>query len=84
MESSNQKTLSNSTLSLRFMQNAHRMKQQATVQAAQAKVKDDAEWEVPKHVREAWGLRSSEIESEYVVSVIVSCYWITRFIIISF
>ena len=41
------KTLSNGTLSLRFMQNAHRAKLQAQVELEQAKIKDDAEWSVP-------------------------------------
>ena len=50
------KTLSTGTLSLRFMQNAHRAKQLAEVEAEQAQVKDEAEWEVAKEVREAWGI----------------------------
>lgn len=50
------KTLSTGTLSLRFMQNAHRAKHLAQVEAEQAQVKDEAEWEVAKEVREAWGL----------------------------
>ena len=53
------KTLSNGTLSLRFMQNAHRAKLQAQVEAAQAKIKDDAEWSVAPEVREAWGIGAS-------------------------
>ncbi|KAL5479003.1 hypothetical protein ACEPAI_2291 [Sanghuangporus weigelae] len=52
------KTLSNSTLSLRFMQNAQRAKQQAAVDLESAKVKDEAEWEVPKQVTATWGLAS--------------------------
>ena len=50
------KTLSTGTLSLRFMQNAHRAKQLAEVKAEQAQVKDEAEWEVAKEVRDAWGV----------------------------
>jgi hypothetical protein len=50
------KTLSTGTLSLRFMQNAHRAKQLAEVEAEQAQVKDEAEWEVAKEVRDAWGV----------------------------
>ncbi|PAV15866.1 hypothetical protein PNOK_0872400 [Pyrrhoderma noxium] len=38
------------------MQNAQRVKEQATIELERAKVKDEAEWEVPKEVREAWGL----------------------------
>ncbi|CAL1698199.1 unnamed protein product [Somion occarium] len=53
------KTLSNGTLSLRFMQNARRAKQQAQVEAEQAKIKDEAEWEVSQVVKEAWGIGSS-------------------------
>jgi hypothetical protein len=60
---SSSKTLSNGTLSLRFMQNAQRAKHQAEVEAAQAKVKDDAEWEVPAAVRAAWGATSSKASS---------------------
>lgn len=52
------KTLSKGTLGLRFMQNAQRAKQQAAVDFERAKVKDDAEWEVSKEIREAWGLAS--------------------------
>ena len=50
------KMLSNGTLSLRFMQNAQRAKMQAQVEAEQAKIKDDAEWEVSQEVKDAWGL----------------------------
>ncbi|TFK92150.1 hypothetical protein K466DRAFT_595475 [Polyporus arcularius HHB13444] len=53
------KTLSNGTMSLRFMQNAQRAKLQAQVEAEQAKVKDDAEWSVSQEVRDAWGMKQS-------------------------
>lgn len=59
MSTSAGKTLSNGTLSLRFMQNASRAKQQAAIDLERAKVKDDAEWEVSPEIREAWGLSSS-------------------------
>ncbi|KAI5120251.1 hypothetical protein M0805_007555 [Coniferiporia weirii] len=59
MSGPNGKTLSNGTLSLRFMQNAQRSKQQATVDLQRAVVRDEREWEVSKEVREAWGLSSS-------------------------
>lgn len=49
------KGLSTGTLSLKFMQNAHRAKQLAQIELEQAEVKDEAEWEVSKAVREAWG-----------------------------
>ena len=58
MQNSTGKSLSNGTLSLRFMQNALRSKQQAAVELERAKVKDDAEWEVSKEIREVWGLQS--------------------------
>ncbi|KAL1734567.1 hypothetical protein EV714DRAFT_202352 [Schizophyllum commune] len=51
--------LSNSILSLKFMQTAQRAKQQKEVEIERAKVKDEAEWEVPKEVREGWGPTSS-------------------------
>ena len=50
------KILSNGTLSLRFMQNAHRSKNMSEVEPKKAPVKDDGEWEVGKDVKEAWGL----------------------------
>ncbi|KAI0324106.1 hypothetical protein GY45DRAFT_463399 [Cubamyces sp. BRFM 1775] len=53
------KTLSNGTLSLRFMQNAHRAKLQAQVELEQAKIKDDAEWSVSQEIRDAWGIGAS-------------------------
>ncbi|KAJ3491930.1 hypothetical protein NLI96_g370 [Meripilus lineatus] len=53
------KVLSNGTLSLRFMQNAQRAKQQAQVEAEQAKVKDEAEWEVSQETKDAWGVGSN-------------------------
>ncbi|KAL6302606.1 hypothetical protein BKA93DRAFT_751133 [Sparassis latifolia] len=58
MASKTGKTLSNATLSLRFMQNAQRAKMQAQVEAEQAKIRDEAEWEVSKEVKEAWGISS--------------------------
>ena len=48
------------------MQNAQRAKQQAAVELQQAKVKDEAEWEVSKEMRDAWGLTSRDNKSEYV------------------
>ena len=53
------KTLSNGTLSLRFMQNAHRAKLQAQVELEQAKIKDDAEWSVSQEIKDAWGIGQS-------------------------
>ncbi|KAH7924197.1 hypothetical protein BV22DRAFT_1013858 [Leucogyrophana mollusca] len=53
-----EKTLSTGTMNLRFMQNARRAQQLAQVEVEKAHVKDDAEWEVAKDIREAWGLGS--------------------------
>ncbi|KAH8077091.1 hypothetical protein BXZ70DRAFT_706490 [Cristinia sonorae] len=53
------KALSNGTLSLKFMQKAQRAKQEAQVVAQQAKVQDEAEWEVPQEVKEQWGIGKS-------------------------
>lgn len=52
------KKISTGTLGLRFMQNAFRAKQLGQVEAQQARVKDEAEWEVQAEVREGWGLGS--------------------------
>jgi hypothetical protein len=58
------KTLSTSTLSLRFMQNAQRAKQQKEVELEKAHVEDDGQWEIAKEVRDSWGPAS---HTEYVV-----------------
>ena len=50
------KTLSTGTLSLRFMQNAHRAKNLAQVELDKAEVHDDGKWEVSPEVKQAWGL----------------------------
>jgi len=55
------KTLSTSTLSLKFMQNAHRAKNLAAVQLERAEVKDDGEWEVAKEIRDAWGPETMQV-----------------------
>ncbi|KAJ7726826.1 hypothetical protein DFH07DRAFT_782615 [Mycena maculata] len=54
------KTLSTSTLSLKFMQNAHRAKNLAEVQLEKADVKDDGEWEVAQEIRDAWGPETTQ------------------------
>ena len=53
------KILSNGTLSLKFMQNAQRAKQQETTSLERAEVVDDSKWEVSKEVKEGWGLASN-------------------------
>ncbi|KAJ6578675.1 hypothetical protein DFH09DRAFT_979938 [Mycena vulgaris] len=57
------KTLSTSTLSLKFMQNAHRAKNLAEVQLEKADVKDDGEWEVAQEIRDAWGPETTQAVS---------------------
>ncbi|KAJ7153399.1 hypothetical protein C8R43DRAFT_836287, partial [Mycena crocata] len=57
------KKLSTSTLSLKFMQNAHRAKNLAEVQLDKAEVRDDGEWEVAQEVRDAWGVGSETSQS---------------------
>jgi len=56
------KSLSTSTLSLRFMQNAHRAKQMKEVELDRAEVKDDGKWEVSQVVRDSWGLSREKSE----------------------
>ena len=53
------KTLSNGTLSLRFMQNASRVKQMKEVELERAELADDGRWEVNQAVKDSWGLSSS-------------------------
>ncbi|KAI6113594.1 hypothetical protein EDD16DRAFT_1834398 [Pisolithus croceorrhizus] len=49
------KSLSTTTLALRFMKHGvHRQAEQQRVELEQARVKDDAEWEVSEEVRRAW------------------------------
>lgn len=49
------------------MQNAQRAKQEQTVELQRAKVKDEAEWEVSRELKEAWGLSTdSGLPSMYV------------------
>lgn len=73
------KTLSTGTLSLRFMQNAHRAKQLAQVEAEQAQVKDEAEWEVSKEIRDAWGISAGTSTSEkaFVIRTLGFVYRLT-------
>jgi len=52
------KTISTSTLGLRFMQNAQRAKQLKEVEIEKADVEDDGHWEVSQEVRDAWRLAS--------------------------
>lgn len=49
------KKLSTSTMGLRFMQNAQKKILVKEEQLVKAKIKDDAEWEVSREVRESWG-----------------------------
>lgn len=68
------KPLSNSLLSMRFMQNAQRAKQQAQVEAEQAKIKDEAEWSVPQAWRDAWGIGSNSTPSCVIPDEGVMCF----------
>ena len=61
------KSISTGTLSLRFMQNAHRAKQLKEVELDRAEVKDDGMWEVSQAVRDAWGLQRDS-DSSLVLS----------------
>ena len=64
------KSISTGTLSLRFMQNAHRAKQLKEVELDRAEVKDDGMWEVSQAVRDAWGLQrdpNSSLVSQLVI-----------------
>lgn len=53
------KTLSNGTLSLKFMQRKANVGSSSNVHLIQAKVADEAEWDIGREVREAWGLNSN-------------------------
>lgn len=80
------KTLSTGTLSLKFMQNAQRAKQQQQVELERAAVKDEAEWEVPLAVRQAWGLserNSASSAGDACVVISRSDLTIAHFIITS-
>lgn len=43
------------------MQNAQRAKEQEQVELEQAKIKDEAEWEVSQEVKDAWGIGPSSV-----------------------
>lgn len=66
------KSLSNGTLSLKFMQNALRRQQLQEVELERAEIKDEGKWEVGPEVKEAWGIgenQSSDVvvhESSYI------------------
>ncbi|KAK0458446.1 uncharacterized protein EV420DRAFT_1479717 [Desarmillaria tabescens] len=57
------KTLSNGTLSLRFMQNAHRAQQLKEVELEKAKVKESDQWAIPQEIQESWGEVTSDAVS---------------------
>ena len=59
-------------MGLRFMQNAQRAKQQAQVELEQAKIKDEAEWEVSQEIKDAWGIGSSSNARCAVIHVLVA------------
>ena len=53
------------------MQNAQRAKQQAQVELEQAKIKDEAEWEVSQEIKDAWGIGSSNNARYAVIAVYI-------------
>jgi len=54
------KSLSNGTLSLRFMQNALRRQNLPEVELERAEIKDEAKWEVGQDIKDAWGTGSKQ------------------------
>ncbi|PPQ85757.1 hypothetical protein CVT25_003075 [Psilocybe cyanescens] len=61
------KSLSTSTLSLKFMQNAQRAKYLKEVELDRAEVKDDGKWEISQQVRDSWGTsKETQLESSDV------------------
>jgi hypothetical protein len=71
------KTLSTSTLSLKFMQNAHRARNLKEVQLERAEVKDDGEWEVAQEVRDAWGPETTCVCCGFPFSLSLSLHGLT-------
>jgi hypothetical protein len=57
---------------MRFMQNAARAKQLAQAELEQAKVKDEAEWEVPTAIRELWGTNGSTRQVSHTEAILRS------------
>ncbi|KAH9476855.1 hypothetical protein JR316_0010771 [Psilocybe cubensis] len=55
------KSLSTSTLSLKFMQNAQRAKNLKEVELDRAEVKDDGKWEISQHIRDSWGITNERL-----------------------
>lgn len=56
------KSLSTTTLSLRFMQNAQRKNQIKETQLEKAAIKDEGEWEISKDVRDSWASSSASTQ----------------------
>ena len=49
------KSLSNGTLSLRFMQNALLRQNLQEIELKRAEIKDEGKWEVAQDIKDAWG-----------------------------
>lgn len=63
------KSLSNGTLSLRFMQNALRRQNLQEIELKRAEIKDEGKWEVAQDIKDAWGKQPSDSvahESSYL------------------
>ena len=54
--------ISSNTLSLRFMQNAAKARQESEFEAANAKVRTDEEWELSPDVKQSWGIGDGEVK----------------------
>ena len=52
--------ISSNTLSLRFMQNAVKTRQECEIEAAKAKVRTIEEWEIVPEYRKSWSMRQDE------------------------
>lgn len=56
-------TISKGTLNLRFMQNAQNAEKDIANESMELliQVQDESRWEVPKEVRDAWGMGSEPL-----------------------
>ena len=62
--------ISSNTLSLRFMQNAAKTRQEREIEAAKAKVRTDEEWELAPEYRESWSVRQDEGQRQVLDAVL--------------
>ena len=54
-------TISKGTLNLRFMQNAQNTEKDLASESMESLIQDESRWEVPKEVRDAWGMGSEPL-----------------------